>query len=794
MPVETPVFPAPADPRQDSTAVTVLRALARAGEVVHIEHIPGQAGSTAAWPDSVRPEIAAALAASGVRQPWTHQAQAAALAGEGRNVIIATRAASGKSAGYLAAALSAVVDGGTALYIAPTKALAADQLRVVRELGVPGVRAVRYDGDSTSTERAWAQAHANYLLANPEMLHGSMLPGHARWRGFFRRLRVVIIDECHGYRGVFGSHVAQVLRRLRRVAAHYSPGGTNGVSPLPVFILASATIADPARGARLLTGLDFAEVNDDASPRAPLAFVLWEPRPSASGRQSSSRARTRRPVTSEAADLLAGLVAADVPSLAFIQSRRGAEAVALSARGKVPASTGEIAAYRSGYLADDRRALEQGLRDGGITGMATTTALEVGVNIPGLDAVLIAGWPGTWASLWQQAGRAGRAGRAATAVFIARDDPLDTYLVRHPDALLRRSVEPAVLDPANPYVLAPHLASAAAELPLTDSDLELFTGPPAGAPDDTVTSTVAGLVESGDLRRRESGWHWARRGHPARRISLRGDDAAPIRVVEESTGRLVGVIDEPSAHRLAHDGAVYLHQGDTYLVRLLDLPARAALVECHDPGYVTRARNITDIKVINELRSVSWGEAHVAFGDVRVVNQVVSYATMRPEVAFSTFRAAQTPLSLPARELTTRAFWWTIPDEFLLRHGVTDIAGAAHAAEHAAISLLPLFASCDQRDIAGACGRACPASAPGETGTTSVFIYDSCAGGAGFAERGYQVAADLLQAIAGVMGACPCEAGCPSCVQSARCGSGNSPLSKPDANSLVAALLAASAR
>jgi DEAD/DEAH box helicase domain-containing protein len=265
-------------------------------------------------------------------------------------------------------------------------------------------------------------------------------------------------------------------------------------------------------------------------------------------------------------------------------------------------------------------------------------------------------------------------------------------------------------------------------------------------------------------------------------------------VVEESTGRLVGLIDEPSAHRLAHDGAVYLHQGDTYLVRLLDLPARAALVECRDPGYVTRARNITDIKVINELRNVSWDEARVAFGDVQVVNQVVSYATMRPEAAFSTFRAAQTPLSLPPRELTTRAFWWSIPDDFLLRHGVRDIAGATHAAEHAAISLLPLFAACDQRDVAGACGTTRPAGTCGETGTTSVFIYDSCAGGAGFAERGYQVAADLLRAIAGAMGACPCEAGCPSCVQSARCSSGNSPLSKVGAAALVAALLAASGK
>ena len=290
MPVHTPAsrHDVTPDTGHDVTALAVVRAAARAGEVVHIEHIPGQDGSTANWPKTVRPEVAEALAAQGVRAPWTHQAQAAALARAGRNVIIATPAASGKSAGYLAAALSAVADGGTALYIAPTKALAADQLRVVRELGVRGVRPASYDGDSAPGERAWAQAHANYLLTNPDMLHGSMLPGHARWRGFFRRLRVVIVDECHAYRGVFGSHVAQVLRRLRRIAArHGSPGA--GL----VFILASATIGDPEHCARLLTGLDAVPVTADGSPRAPLTFVLWEPSSLLSPRGSRCRALAR---------------------------------------------------------------------------------------------------------------------------------------------------------------------------------------------------------------------------------------------------------------------------------------------------------------------------------------------------------------------------------------------------------------------------------------------------------------------------------------------------------------------
>ena len=317
-----------AETQQDSSALAVLRDAQRAGELVHLEHLPGQPGRPGSWPGSVRPEVAAALADRGVAFPWTHQAQAAGLARAGNHVIIATRAASGKSAGYLAAALSAVLDGGTVLYLSPTKALAADQLKSVRDLGLRGVRATCYDGDSAVTERAWAQSHANYLLTNPDMVHSGMLPNHSRWRGFFRRLRVVIIDECHGYRGVFGSHVAQVLRRLRRVAAHHAVPGPDGTAAEPVFVLASATIADPADCARRLTGLDAVAVTEDGAPRPPVTFALWEP----PLLHTYAEVRARRPATSEAADLLAALVKAEVPALAFIRSRRGAETVALSRR------------------------------------------------------------------------------------------------------------------------------------------------------------------------------------------------------------------------------------------------------------------------------------------------------------------------------------------------------------------------------------------------------------------------------------------------------------------------------
>ncbi len=411
------------------------------------------------WPSWVPAEVTGAFAARGIRAPWSHQAQAADHAQAGRNVIISTAAASGKSLGYLLPALTSVLAGDTVLYVTPTKALAADQLASIRALGLPGVQAATFDGDSTYAERSWARSHARYLLTTPDMLHRALLPGHARWSGFFSRLRLVIIDECHGYRGVFGSHVAHVLRRLRRVVAHHAPPGQH--QQRPVFVLASATVGAPGVCARLLTGLDAEEVTEDGSPRGPLAFALWEP-PLTDARGAAG-ARLRRTATAQAADLLGRLVSENVQTLAFIRSRRGAEAVALAARRSLPpadagspgAGEAKVAAYRSGYLPEDRRRLEADLSDGRLVGLATTTALELGVNITGLDAVLIAGWPGTWSSLWQQAGRAGRSGQSAAAVLIARDDPLDTYLVRHPELLLRHPVEATVLDPAQPVCARP---------------------------------------------------------------------------------------------------------------------------------------------------------------------------------------------------------------------------------------------------------------------------------------------------------------------------------------------------
>jgi DEAD/DEAH box helicase domain-containing protein len=771
----------------ENRALGILLGDTRAGRPVHVEHIPARAGSEVPWPPWVPAEIVGAFAARGISAPWTHQALAASHAQADRNVIISTAAASGKSLGYLLPALTSVLAGDTVLYITPTKALAADQLASIRALGLPGVQAATVDGDSTRAERDWARSHARYLLTTPDMLHRALLPRHARWSGFFSRLRFVIIDECHGYRGVFGSHVAQVLRRLRRVVAYH----TGAAGSRPVFVLASATVGAPGVCARLLTGLDAEEVIADGSPRGPLAFALWEP-PLTDARGEAG-ARLRRTATAQAADLLGRLVAENVQTLAFIRSRRGAEAVALAARRSLDAAgrtthadpnpntpdtpdTGQakVAAYRSGYLPEDRRRLEAALSDGRLVGLATTAALELGVNITGLDAVLIAGWPGTWASLWQQAGRAGRSGRSAAAVLIARDDPLDTYLVRHPEILLSHPVEATVLDPDNPYVLAPHLCAAADELALTEQDLEMF-GPAA-------REVVDDLTRSGRLRKREAGWFSMRR-HAAAAAGLRGAGLAPVRVVEEATGRLVGTVDEPSAHLIVHEGAVYLHQGDSYLVRQLDLADQVALVEPGDPGYTTTARDVTEVEVRGELQRMSWGEAEICFGDVQVTRQVVSFTKRRADTGTP---LGETPLDLPPRLLRTRAVWWTVSAaqrDRLAAAGV-DLGGAAHAVEHASIGLLPLFATCDRWDVGGVSGDLHPA-----TGSLTVFVYDGHDGGAGFAERGFQAAPDWLRATRQAISSCDCEAGCPSCVQSPKCGAANHPLSKRGAVALLDILL-----
>ncbi len=758
----------------------INRAGRRDDRLRHVEQVRARVGRPAPWPDWVDNPLVQALSDVGVSRPWEHQVAAAELVHAGRHVVVATGTASGKSLAYLLPALVSVRRAAatglgarrpTALYLAPTKALAADQLSGLAALRLPDLRAAAYDGDTPPDERRWVRDHASYVLTNPDLLHHSLLPGHQRWARFLRGLDIVVIDECHHYRGVFGSHVAAVLRRLRRVAAHYGAD--------PTFVLASATVSAPAAHASRLTGLPVVAVTDDASPRGTTEVVLWEPPLLPGGGEHG--APTRRSANAEVSDLLTDLTSSGVRTLAFVRSRQGVEQVASTARrllGEVDADLPHrVAAYRGGYLPEERRAIERDLRSGRLLGVAATNALELGIDIAGLDAVLLAGWPGRRASLWQQVGRAGREGQDALAVLVAADDPLDTYLVHHPQAVFGPSIEATVLDPDNPYVLAPHLAAAAAELPLTPADLPSF-GPSA-------PQLLALLVERGVLRRRPAGWFWARPDRATTHVDLRGAGGSAFRVVEDGTGRVLGTVDAGAADRSVHDGAVYVHQGETYLVLRLDLEQRVALVERATPDWTTHARTVTDVRLLETLRQRDWGEVEVSFGAVRVTTQVVSYLRRRlpgGEVL------GEEPLDLPVRELTTKAVWWTAPVGALERAGVraADLPGALHAAEHAAIGLLPLLATCDRWDVGGVSTALHP-----DTGLPTVVVHDGHPGGAGFAERGFEVARAWLQATHDAIATCACASGCPSCVQSPKCGNGNEPLDKPAARAVLRMLLQA---
>lgn len=739
--------------------------------VTHVEHVAARAGISADWPSWVPPLLIDRLQLRGIAAPWSHQVEAADLAWSGGAVVLATGTASGKSLGYQLPVLATLLadDRATALYLAPTKALATDQLRSVRELALAGVRAAAYDGDTPREDRDWVRAYGRLVFTNPDMLHAGILPAHARWSSFLRRLRYVVVDECHAYRGVFGSHVSHVLRRLRRICAKYGSD--------PTFVLASATVAEPEVSASRLVGVPVRAVTADGSPRGATTFALWEP--PLSELSGENGAPLRRAASGESARMLADLACAGVRTLAFVRSRRGCEVVARSARrllGEVaPTLVDRVAAYRAGYLAEDRRALEAALGDGRLLGVAATNALELGVDIAGLDAVVLAGFPGTIASMWQQAGRAGRTGADALAVLVARDDPLDTYLVHHPAAVFGRPVERTVFDPANPFVLGPQLACAAAELPVTEADLELF-GPAA-------RDLLDDLVVRGRLRRRPGGWYWTSRKRPT--VDLRGTGGEPVRVAEAKTGRLLGTVDADAATRTVHERAVYLHQGTSYVVDEFDVDKAVALVHREEPDWTTQARDVTDLEIVETTRRRGYGdgEVTVALGTVQVTDQVVSFLRRR---AGSGEIIDETPLDLPQRELRTQAVWYTVDAAALQRAslGPADVPGAAHAAEHAAIGLLPLVATCDRWDVGGVSTAMHP-----DTGLATVFVYDGFPGGAGFAARGYDVVDTWLAATRDAIAACECEAGCPSCVQSPKCGNGNDPLDKAGSIRLLDAVL-----
>ncbi|MDX6525571.1 MAG: box helicase protein [Gaiellales bacterium] len=735
-------------------------------QLVHRGYEAAVGARMAPLPEDIDPRIASALIAQGIAELYTHQAETYALARAGRHVCVVTGTASGKSLAYTLPLVQELLEtrGARSLYLSPTKALAQDQARRLSELRL-GLRPTLYDGDTPRERRPLARKWGNPILTNPDMLHLGILPNHERWADVLRSLTHVVVDEAHVYRGVFGSHVALVLRRLRRVCALY---GAN-----PTFLLASATVANPAELARALTGLEVSVVSEDGAPRAPRTVAFWQPPllDDETGERGSTLA--------EAAVLLSTLVTAGLRTICFIRSRRAVEIVFRIARETLqsaarPDLAERLAPYRAGYTAEERRAIERDLVSGALLGVAATDALELGIDVGLLDCSIAVGFPGTVASLRQQWGRAGRRGEGL-ALYVPSADGLDRFFARHPEALLRRAVEAAVLDPESPQIRVGHLRAAAHELPITPNDDGVLG---AGAYDAAVE-----LERAGELVRTPGGLAWRAGDSPAARVSLRSASPDAILIVDESTGTILGAADAARALWTLHEGAVYLHRGESHLVRRLDLDERVALVTPHELPWYTQPRRDTATTILSRELLEQRAGVKLSYGEVEVIDHVVAYQRRSlPE-----HRALDlVPLDLPEVRFSTAALWFEPSDELFEEAG-GDLLGTLHAAEHALISVLPLYAMCDRWDLGGLSTNIHP-----QTGRPTLFVHEGHAGGVGLVRRGVARFEDLVADTARLIGECTCESGCPSCVQSPKCGNLNDTLDKVGAARLLQAMVRAS--
>ena len=731
-------------------------------EVAHVSNVPAANARTAPLPEELHPRVRDAIAARGLTELYTHQRVVWNAAAQREHVVVTTGTASGKSLAFNLPVLDAIArePKHRALYLYPTKALAQDQARALAELKSPNVRAAIYDGD-TPTDRRWQiRKWANVILTNPDMLHLGVLPHHDRWADVLHNLRYVVVDEAHVYRGVFGSHVGNVVRRLRRLAGVYGAE--------PQLVLATATIANPGELVRDLTGVGATVVDEDAAPRAERTVVLWNPE------LIDAELGLRASALGDASRVMAALVSRGLRTICFAKSRKSAELIHKFTRDRVDKDVAErLAPYRAGYTPAQRRTIERRLVEGDLLGVAATDALELGIDIGLLDCAISVGFPGTVASLRQQWGRAGRRGHGL-AILIASQDALDQYFMREPAALLGRSVEAAILDHANPRVLDGHVRAAAFEAPIDDGDRDVLG--------DEALERAAVLP---DLKRTRSGYVWAGRDYPAAQTNLRSASADSFDVVEAQTGTVLGIVERERAYSTVHEGAVYLHLGESYLVRELDLRARAAVVTPYTGDYYTQAKKETATAIEEPLRIEQRCGLELTFGRISVTEQVIAYQkkSIRDQATLETV-----PLDLPETSFETEAIWYLPTDEQLAGlERMPKLLSALHAAEHSMIALLPLWAMCDRWDIGGL-----STNIHAQTGRPTVFVYDGHPGGVGITERGFAAFEGWVADTARMLEGCPCADGCPSCVQSPKCGNLNEMLDKGAALALLRRMSAAS--
>lgn len=747
--------------------------------IVHVQHISARQPCYANVEPPIQGLLREALLRQGIECLYTHQAEAIAAVRRGEHVVVVTSTASGKTLCYNVPVLESIErDPRTrALYIYPTKALAQDQLGKLRQYELPYLKPATYDGDTPKRERPFIKTVCNLILTNPDMLHVSILPYHTTWSDLFRNLKYVVVDEIHGYKGVFGAHVANILRRLRRVARYYGSE--------PQFICASATIREPEVLFKKLTGLEPRVVDNDGSPSGRKVFVFWNP-------PFLESKGERRSSNSEAVELFTKLVDSGIRTLVFTRSRKAAELILRYARKRLrdrgSPNADRIMSYRAGYRPAERREIEHRLFTGELMGVASTTALEVGVDIGYLDAVIMTGYPGSVSSTWQQAGRAGRGASTAIVTLIAMDDPIDQYLMKNPAYFFSAEYERSIVDPQNPYILADHLVCASYELPLETQEVEELFG-------ERALEILGALNEVGQVEYRKR-WYWTGSQFPASTVNIRSASSDSFDIISlEQGGVLLGTVDYARAFETVHPGAVYLHGGESYVVTRLDVQERVAYVERSDVDYYTMPGSRTSVRIGEEIESGSLFEdtcgsgesvevvGKVAFGQVTISTRVTHF--WRKQL-FTDKPIDRVLVDLPEVTLTTEATWFVLPRQLvdtLVGRGF-DVAGTIHAVEHVTIGLLPLFTICDRNDVGGVSHP----EHPDTGGLAAVFIYDAYPGGVGLARAAYGSLDQILVAARKTVEECGCQDGCPGCVQSPKCGNNNQPLDKQGAVFLLSEL------